>query len=98
MDAIAALLVLVAVGLTVLVITAPLRGGRAEQDSLQEAGRVADIDAAKENKYREIRDAEMDFRTGKLSEADWKAIDRQLRADAVALLRQSDDLTGATRS
>ena len=97
MDAIAALLVLVAVGLTVLVITAPLRGGSHVTQERDEARR-ADLEQAKEVKYREIRDAEMDFRTGKLSEADWKAIDRQLRADAVALLRQSDDLTGATRS
>jgi len=96
-DPLAVLLVLVAVGLTVLVITAPLRAGRAERESVREEGRVADIDAAKEAKYREIRDAELDFRTGKLSEADWKAIDRQLRAEAVALLRQADELTGATR-
>ena len=34
----------------------------------------------------------MDFRTGKLSEADYKAIDRQLRAEAVELLRRLDAL------
>ena len=37
----------------------------------------------------------MDYRTGKLSEADWKAIDRQLRAEAVELLRRLDALGAA---
>ena len=31
---------------------------------------LADLEAAKEAKYREIRDAELDQRTGKLSEED----------------------------
>jgi hypothetical protein len=39
-----------------------------------------------------MRDAELAFRTGKLSEADWRAIDRALRAEAVAILRALDDL------
>ena len=33
----------------------------------------ADLEAARDAKYAEIRDAEMDYRTGKLSEADWRA-------------------------
>ena len=51
-----------------------------------------DLEAAKEAKYREIRDAELDFRTGKLSEEDWRALDRELRAEAMELLRRLDDL------
>ena len=39
----------------------------------------AELEAAREAKYREIRDAELDYRTGKLSEADWRALDRELR-------------------
>jgi hypothetical protein len=34
----------------------------------------------------------MDYRTGKLSQEDYKAIDRQLRAEAVELLRRLDAL------
>ncbi len=41
-----------------------------------EAGRVAELEAARDAKYREIRDAELDLRTGKLSDEDYGAIDR----------------------
>ena len=47
---------------------------------------------AKAVKYREIRDAEMDYRTGKLSQADWRAVDRDLRAEAMEILRALDAL------
>ena len=57
-----------------------------------EAARRDDLEAAKEAKYREIRDAELDYRTGKLSEADWRALDRELRAEAMDLLRRLDEL------
>lgn len=92
MDPLAVLLVLVAVALTVWVVASPLRAGHAEEESRAHEAQVADLEAAKEARYREIREAEMDFRTGKLSEADWRAIDRDLRAEAVAVLRQLDEL------
>jgi type II secretory pathway component PulM len=74
----------------VLVISAPLRARRAE-DAAESAER-AELEAARDAKYREIRDAELDYRTGKLSETDWRALDRSLRAEAVGILRQLDDL------
>jgi hypothetical protein len=49
-----------------------------------------ELEAAREAKYREIRDAEMDFRTGKLSEGDYQTLDAELRAEALTIL---DDLT-----
>jgi hypothetical protein len=52
----------------------------------------AGLEAAKEAKYREIRDAELDHRMGKLSEADWRATDRELRAQAIAILKEIDAL------
>ena len=58
----------------------------------QYLARLEDLEAAKEARYREIREAEMDYRTGKLDEADWKAIDRQLRQEAMELLRRLDAL------
>ena len=73
------------------IITAPLRGRARESDEQLEAER-AELDARREAKYREIRDAELDYRTGKLSEADWRAVDRGLRAEAVEILRQLDEL------
>ena len=70
------------------VVIAPLRRP-AEQDALQH-DRAAELEAAKEAKYREIRDAELDYRMGKLSEADWRATDRELRTQAIELLRELD--------
>jgi hypothetical protein len=55
------------------------------------------LEAAKEAKYREIRDAELDHRMGKLSDADYRATDRELRAQAIEILRQLDDLAPAER-
>ncbi len=52
----------------------------------------AELEAAREAKYREIRDAELDYRTGKLSSADYEAIDLQLRAEALAILDQLEAL------
>jgi hypothetical protein len=52
----------------------------------------ADLEAAKESKYREIKDAELDFRMGKLSEADWRVLDAELRGQAIEILKQLDDL------
>jgi flagellar biosynthesis/type III secretory pathway M-ring protein FliF/YscJ len=89
MDLVVVLLVLAVV---VLVVTAPLRSGRARAVEAGESAERAELEAAKEAKYREIRDAELDFRTGKLSDADWRAQDRALRAEAVELLRRLDAL------
>ncbi|HEY7967189.1 MAG TPA: hypothetical protein VID68_09180 [Solirubrobacteraceae bacterium] len=52
------------------------------------------LESAKESKYSEIRDNETDYRTGKLSEADYRMLDRQLRAEAVEILRAIDELDG----
>jgi hypothetical protein len=59
----------------------------------REDERRAGLEAAKEAKYREIRDAELDFRMGKLTEADYRTTDRELRAQAIAILREIDALT-----
>lgn len=85
------LLVLLAV---VAIVAAPLRSGRTEAVERRESLELAELEAAKEAKYREIRDAEMDLRTGKLSEADHRALDRTLRAEAIQLLRRIDAVAG----
>lgn len=82
-------LILAVVAGAVLAVTGPLRGKSRETDERLEAER-AELDALKEAKYREIRDAELDYRTGKLSETDWKALDRTLRAEAVEILKRLD--------
>jgi predicted outer membrane protein len=94
MDVVAVVLVLAAAVAAGWVIAGPLRGTRAEAEDSALAARLEDLEAAKEARYREIREAEMDFRTGKLSEADYKAIDRQLRQEAMEILRKLDALGG----
>ncbi len=64
------------------------RTGGDEAESVQaERGeyRIA-LEAGREAKYREIRDTELDYRTGKLSQEDFAATDGALRAEAVEIL------------
>ena len=75
--------------LIVLLVSAPLR--RRGADAADEDAELAELEAARDAKYREIRDAELDHRTGKLSDADWRAQDRALRAEAVDILRRLDE-------
>jgi hypothetical protein len=91
MDVVAPIAVIALLAFVVLLVSAPLRGATRRDDERDEVRR-GDLEAAKASKYREIRDAEMDFRTGKLSEQDWRALDRELRAEAVAILREIDAL------
>jgi uncharacterized protein (DUF58 family) len=51
-----------------------------------------ELEAAREAKYREIRDAELDFRTGKLSREDYDTIDADLRAEAIEILNRLEAL------
>jgi type II secretory pathway component PulM len=82
--------ILVVLAVIVLVVSGPLRARRS--DEAAESAERADLEAARDAKYREIRDAELDYRTGKLSEADWRVLDRGLRAEAVDILRRLDEL------
>jgi type II secretory pathway pseudopilin PulG len=84
--------VLVVLAFAVALIAGPLRRGRAEAEETAESAERAELEAAKEAKYREIREAELDYRTGKLSEADWRMLDSALRAEAIELLRRLDAL------
>jgi flagellar biosynthesis/type III secretory pathway M-ring protein FliF/YscJ len=84
-----ALAVAVLAALVAYVVTRPLL--RARRDEPREDDRRA-LEAAKEAKYREIREAELDFRMGKLSEEDYRATDRELRAQAIAILKRLDEL------
>jgi hypothetical protein len=91
LDDLAPLLVIVALALVVWVVSAPLRAGARAVEGAAVFDRER-LEAAREAKYREIRELEMDHRTGKLSDEDFRALDRQLRAEAVAILRDLDAL------
>jgi hypothetical protein len=86
--AVAVVALLLVVG---VVVIAPLRRGP-DVDRREDDKRAA-LEAAKEAKYREIRDAELDFRMGKLTEADYRTTDRELRGQAISILRELDALT-----
>jgi hypothetical protein len=88
------LVILVVLALVVLLVTGPLRS-RKVAEATESAAR-AELEAARDAKYREIRDAELDYRVGKLSEEDWRSLDRGLRAEAVAILRDLDELDSPT--
>ena len=80
---------LVLAGIVAFVVLNPLR--KAEDVARVEDDRREALEAAKEAKYREIRDAELDYRMGKLSEEDWRESDRALRADAIKILHELDE-------
>ena len=70
------------------------RSGAAARRSAATRPASPSSQAAKEAKYREIRDAELDREMGKLSRDDWRAVDRDLRGEAIEILRELDRLEG----
>jgi hypothetical protein len=83
-------LVAVIVGLVVMFVSSPLR--KVARPETPAGAELRDLESAREAKYREIRDAELDHRTGKLSDDDYAAVDSALRAEAVAILRGIDTI------
>ena len=55
---------------------------------------IAALEAAREAKYREIRDAQMDHEAGKLSEEDFNRVSGELKREAVDILDQLETLKG----
>jgi len=93
------LIVLAILLVVVLFVTTPLRRARmapvrARVDD--HATLVEELEAAREAKYREIRDAELDHQMGKLSDADYEVVDRALRGEAVEIMRALDGEQPAT--
>ena len=54
----------------------------------------AELEALKEAKYREIRDAELDHASGKLSDEDFALVDAELRREAVEILDRGNGSNG----
>lgn len=86
------LAVIVLLALVAVVVLRPLLLGVAEEGG--ESATREELEAAKEAKYREIRDAQLDREMGKLSPEDHRAVDRELRAEAIDILRRIDALEG----
>jgi hypothetical protein len=85
-----ALVTLALLAAVITLISHPLRVAR--RDSAPQSAEMAELQAARDAKYREIRDAELDYATGKLSDADYAAVDGALRAEAIEILRRLDEL------
>jgi hypothetical protein len=90
------LLILVVLVAVVVFVSAPLRRTPAgtelpEDPSEATSSELRELEAARDAKLRELRDAELDHRTGKLSDADYAAVDATLRAEAIEILRALDE-------
>ena len=89
------LIVFLVIAAAFALISGPLRAVRHARSDIGDA--VASLEAARDAKYQEIRDAELDLRTGKLSDDDYQAIDQTLRTEAVEILRRLDEARAADR-
>jgi hypothetical protein len=87
-------IVLAILAVLVVFVSVPFRRPERTGADEQPDSELAELEAARDAKYREIRDAELDHRTGKLSDADYEAVDAALRAEAVEILRALDRVNG----
>jgi hypothetical protein len=88
-------IVLAVLAAVVFVVSGPIRkAARMPADPSPEPNALADeideLEAEREAKLSEIREAELDHRTGKLSDSDYQALDGALRGEAVEILRRLD--------
>lgn len=83
------LLALVVVGGVLAALAHPILRGvdEPEIDAVR-----AELEDAKQAKYREIRDAELDRAADKLTEEQWREVDRELRKEALAIVTKMDTL------
>jgi len=86
-----ALIALFVIAAVALFVSIPLRPGAESSERIEDPER-AELEARKESKYREIRDAELDREQSKLSQADWARADAELRREAIEILREIDAL------
>jgi hypothetical protein len=98
MNILAALLTLMLLAAVMAVVSRPLLVARAQEGTSrpEESGtpELSELEAEREAKYREIRDAELDYRTGKLSQEDYEAVNGTLRAEAVEILDKLESSQG----
>jgi hypothetical protein len=88
------LAVILLAALVAAVVVRPLVRGAGDGAEAGDSVAREELEAAKESKYREIRDARLDREMGKLSEEDHRAVERELRSEAIDILRRIDELDG----
>jgi hypothetical protein len=100
-EVVVALLAFALLAVVVVVIAAPLRASleRTPQGMRERVSpERAELEAEREAKYREIRDAELDFRTGKLSREDYASLDAVLRSEGLEILNRLEGLDDAAKA
>lgn len=96
LDAILVLLLIVIALAVAAALAAPFLRPGSDPDAAT-GERLAELEARKEAKYREIRDAELDHAAGKLSDEDFALLDAELRREAVEILDRADGNGAAPR-
>jgi hypothetical protein len=86
------LLAIVLLALVAVFVARPLLRPEGADDTDPAEAERAELEARKETKYREIRDAEADRASGKLSDEDFGRINRELRGEAIEILKRIDRL------
>jgi hypothetical protein len=91
MEALAGLLAVAMFVVVLAIVTAPLRahlvaGERHRRARPGDEEALRRLEAEREARYRELRDAELDYRTGKLRGEDYAVIRESLRREALAVL------------
>ncbi len=96
MSVLVAMLTLMLLAAAMAVVSRPLLVARKPEES--DTPKRSELEAEREAKYREIRDAELDYRTGKLSEEDYATVNAALRAEAVEILNKLDSSEAGAES
>lgn len=71
-------------------VTLPLRREEGFSEKGLEDPVMADLEARKQAKYREIRDSELDHAQGKLGDQEFARQDAELRREAIDILKAID--------
>jgi hypothetical protein len=88
--ALAATLLIVLIAAVAAIVLGPL--GLVRRRRPEHAAELSELEAEREAKYREIRDAELDHEMGKLIDSDYEEIDATLRAEALSILNEIEAL------
>ncbi|MHB1469580.1 MAG: hypothetical protein ACYCX7_10525 [Solirubrobacteraceae bacterium] len=95
MAALAATLLIVLIALVAAIVLGPL--GLVRRRRPVHAAQISELQAQREAKYREIRDAELDHEMGKLLDSDYEEIASALRAEALQILDSIETLEAQDR-
>jgi hypothetical protein len=91
------LIVLVLVAAVAFWISVPLRREEGFAEPAVEDPVLAELEARKQAKYREIRDTEQDHAQRKLSGEEFGRQDAELRAEAIEILKRIDEAESERR-